>query len=254
MDALPRHGDVVAVAPDRTRPPSKALWAAEIPRAAWTVLRLAATPRTTNDTVPGRGRPVMLLPGLFNSDRSNIALRLRLNGLGYCATGWGLGRNFGERTIGREASRLIAAIDALAADAAAPVALVGVSLGGIMARYVARRRPDLVGAVVTISSPFAGDPRATNVWRAFEWVTRERIDDPRLVALWGEAARPLAMPSLAIWSASDGLVNGHNCRGEGDPLARDLRIASGHLAVQLNPDVLRAVADFLGGSGAQRSP
>lgn len=225
----------------RPRAPSKLLWAAELPRAAWTVASwprhratLAAAPR-------GDGRPVMLLPGLFNSDRSNFVLRRFLLGLGYDAHGWGLGRNRGARTVGAEGERIVAAVEALYGRAG-PVTLIGVSLGGIVARLVAHRRPDLVRQVVTISSPFAGPGKATNVWRAFEWGTGERLDDPAVMARSAAIARPLPVPSAAIWSPSDGLVNGTICR---DEAGEAIEVRSGHLGVQVKPEVLLAVARVL---------
>jgi pimeloyl-ACP methyl ester carboxylesterase len=236
MDALPGHGDAVVL-----KPPSKALWAAELPRAAWMVATwwrhralLAAAPR-------GDGRAVMVLPGLFNSDRSNFALRRYLNGLGYNCVGWGFGRNLGIRTVGQEAAKLIARVEALAAQHG-PVTLIGVSLGGIMARLVAVRRPDLVREVITVASPYAGSGKATNVWRAFEWVTGERLDDPAVIARSAELAGPLPVPATAIWSRSDGLVAGAICRDDG---AQCIEVRSSHLGVQLRPEVLRVVADVL---------
>ena len=224
-------------------PPSKALWAAELPRAAWTVATwwrhrpaLAAAPR-------GDGRTVMILPGLFNTDRSTAVMRSYLNRIGYRASGWGLGRNRGVRTVGTEAERLIARVESLAA-AAGPVTLIGVSLGGIMARLVAHRRPDLVHAVITVSSPYAGSPKATNVWRAFEWMTGERLDDPAVVLRSDAIAAPLPVPSTAIWSRSDGLVNGLICH---DAAGHAVEVRSGHLGVQLKPEVLIAVARALSG-------
>ncbi|HEX8382580.1 MAG TPA: alpha/beta fold hydrolase [Sphingomonas sp.] len=221
-----------------TRPPSKLLWAAELPRAAWVVatwwrhrVALAGAP-------PGDGRAVMLLPGLFNSDRSNFVMARFLRRLGYRVEGWGLGRNRGVRSVGPDAERLIARIAALAAEAG-PVTLVGVSLGGMLARLVAHRRPDLVRAVVTVSSPYAGDPRATNVWRAFELFTGERVDDPSVRARSARIAAPLPVPATAIWSASDGLVAGEICRCDH---AVAVEIRSGHLGVQLKPALLLAVA------------
>lgn len=241
MDAVSRFGH--GLAPPPVKPPSASLLLREWPRAALTVARLTGA-RARLDAMPrGDGRPVMLLPGLFNSDRSNFVLRNYLDRLGYRVQGWGLGRNFGSRTIGAEGELLFAAVAALAADAKQPVTLVGVSLGGIMARLVAHRRTELVREVITVASPFAGPPRATNVWRAFELVTGERVDDPRVVALGAEVARPLPVPTTAIWSASDGLVNGHACR---DDHARCIEVTSGHLGVQLNPDVLLAIAGVLG--------
>lgn len=160
---------------------------------------------------------------------------------GYRAHSWGFGRNLGARTIGTQAERLIERLEAMAA-AHGPVTLIGVSLGGMIARLVAQRRPELVREVITIVSPFAGDARATNVWRFFEWFTGERLDDPAVTARSAEIAAPLAVPSTAIWSRSDGLVAGQICR---DSHSRSIEINSSHLGVQLRPDVMLAVAGVL---------
>ena len=229
------------------RPPSKLLWAAEVPRAALTLLSLLRSRAMLGDVPRGDGRPILLLPGLFNSDRSNVVLRRYLSGLGYRTDGWGLGRNFGTRAIGPDAEKLFARIRALHAETGQPVTLIGISLGGIMARFAAQRLPGLVREVITVSSPFAGSPRATNVWRAFELITGDRIDSARVTAQGQEAAAPLGVRSTAIWSRSDGLVNGRICRGTGDPLARDIEIRAGHLGVQLHPQALRAIAGVLAG-------
>ncbi|MDR6147687.1 triacylglycerol lipase [Sphingomonas sp. SORGH_AS870] len=221
-------------------PPSKALWAAELPRALWMGAtwwrhraELAAAPR-------GDGRAVMVLPGLFNSDRSNIVLRRYLAARGYRVRGWGLGRNLGVRSVGPDAGHLIARIESVADRG--PVTLIGISLGGIMARMVAQARPDLVADVVTISSPYAGPARATNVWRAFETLTGERVDDPAVIARSAAIAGPLPCPSAAIWSRSDGLVAGIICRDDTTPA---VEVRSSHLWVQHRPQVLAAVATIL---------
>jgi len=195
----------------------------------------------------GDGRPVLILPGLFNTDRSNGVLRRYLHALGYRAYRWELGRNLGPRTIGADAERLFARIEAIRAEAGAPVTLIGVSLGGLMARLAAHRLPGAVREVITVSSPFAGSPRATNVWRAFEWITRDSVDRPALIAQQEELARPLPVPATAIWSRSDGLVNGLNCLAPDDLGCRDIEVRSGHLGVQIKPEVLLAIAGVLGG-------
>jgi pimeloyl-ACP methyl ester carboxylesterase len=196
------------------------------------------------DAAKGDGRPILILPGLFNSDRSNFAMRLMLNRLGYRAHRWELGRNFGSRTIGDDGERLFERIAELHAEAGQTVTLIGVSLGGIMARLAAHRHPELVREVITISSPYAGDPRATNVWRAFEWLTGDKIDDPAVVARRAEVAAPLPVPATAIWSRSDGLVAGVICHSSD---CRAIEVHSGHLGVQVKPEVLRAIAEVLGG-------
>lgn len=223
-------------------PPSKLLMALEVPRAFATLARLAVRMPGLNRLPRGDGRPVLLLPGLFNTDLSLTVLRRYLRRLGYRSYAWQLGRNLGVRTSGAEAERVIARVAAIHAETGEKVTLAGVSLGGIMARLVAHRRPDLVREVVTISSPFAGSPSGTNVWRQFQLVTGEKIDDPVVQRRLAEAARPLPVPATAIWSHSDGLVNGLICREPEGAACRSIEVRSGHLWVQMHPDVLRAVA------------
>ena len=234
-------------------PPSQWLRAAELPRALHGAAALAGAWRSLPRARIGGGRPVMLLPGLVNSDRSLSLLRRYLRDLGYDARGWGLGRNLGVRATGIEAERLIARVRAFAQERGAPVSLVGVSLGGIMARIVAHRAPQAVARVITVASPYAGHPRGTNVWRAFEWLTGERVDDVTVQARLAEARRPLSVPATAIWSASDGLVGGRLCHQPGEPGLTVVRVSSGHVGVQWRPEVLRAVAAALARGQSSRS-
>ena len=136
------------------------------------------------------------------------------------------------------------------ASAEGPVTLVGISLGGLIARLVGHRRPDLVREVITVSSPFAGPSKATNVWRAFEWASGERLDDPAVVARGDVIAAALPMPTTAIWSRSDGLVAGDACH---DLQGHAIEIRSSHLGVQIRPDVLLGIARTLAGSGNHQS-
>lgn len=226
-----------------SKPPSKLLWALEIPRGAFGLATLFGARRMLASGPRSDGRPVLVLPGMSNSDRSNMVLLRYLTKLGYRAEGWGLGRNLGARTIGAEGERLFERIRALYDETGETVTLIGISLGGIMARYAAHRMPDTVREVVTISSPFAGDPRATNVWRAFELLTGDRIDAPHIVAQSALVAQALPVPTTAIWSRSDGLVNGLICH---DADCRSVEVRSSHIGVQVRPEVLLAVARVLG--------
>ena len=233
---------IPAAAP--VKAPSKARWAAEVPRAAWTLATLPGRWRGLQRAPRGDGRPVMLIPGLFDNDRSMGLMRRYLAGLGYTVRGWGLGRNIGAKAAGADADRLVDQVAAFAAEAGEAVTLVGVSLGGILARMVAHRTPGLVREVITVNSPFAGDPRATNVWRAFEWLTGEKIDDASVVARrLALAARP-PVRATAIWSASDGLVNGAICHTPDEP---SIEIRSAHMGVHIHPAALHAIARTLGG-------
>ena len=225
--------------------PSKLLFAAELPRAAWTVAQLIAARRRLSAAPRGDGRPILLIPGLATSDLSNVVMRRFLNGLGYRARGWGLGANLGNRTVGPGAVRLEILVRYAYEEAGEPLTLIGVSLGGILARLAAHRFPEMVREVITVSSPFAGNARATNVWPAFQWLSGNKIDDPDVEAMRALAASPPPVPTTAIWSASDGFVNPSLCRS---PSCRSIEVTGSHLGVQFRPQVLLAIANVLAGA------
>ena len=166
----------------------------------------------------------MILPGMCNTERSTFVMRRFLERIGYDARGWGLGRNLASRTIGADSERLFAAVAAFAEETGEPVTLIGVSLGGIMARLVAHRHPELVREVITVASPYAGDPRATNVWRLFELLTGDKIDSAAVVAQRLEIAAPLSMAATAIWSRTAGVVNGMICHAPNEPGCRAIEV------------------------------
>ncbi len=196
----------------------------------------------------------MLLPGLFNSDMSMTVLRRYLRRIGHNAVGWKLGRNLGSRAIGADGERLLARLDDFYRESGQPVTLVGVSLGGIMGRFAAHRVPEQVREVITVSSPYAGDPRDTNVWRAFEVLTGERVDSASVIERRAEIARPLPVPATAIWSRSDGLVNGFTCHAPDEPGLRSIEVTSSHVGVQWRPEVLTTIAKVLAGHHSGTMP
>ncbi len=225
------------------RPPSKLLMAAELPRAMFGAVELVAKAPRLARAPRGDGRPVVILPGLVNPDWANFAMRRYLRRLGYDARGWGLGPNLGARSVGAEGEKLDRLIRDVFAETGQKVTLIGISLGGLMARLMAHRWPEQVREVITISSPFAGDPKATNLWRVFEWLSGERVDDAAVQANRLLVEREPPVPTTAIWSASDGLVQGRICRTEE---CRSIEVRSGHVWVQMRAEVLLHVAEVLG--------
>ena len=130
------------------------------------------------------------------NDRTTMELRRALAEAGFRAYPWDMGWNLGARpdTIERLARRL----DAISPGK--PVLVVGWSLGGVFARELARAAPDRVSAVVTLGSPFSGDPHQNNVWRLYEWVAGHKVDEPPIARITDKPP----VPSLAIWSRRDG--------------------------------------------------
>lgn len=115
-----------------------------------------------------RGEPhgVLVLPGFMTTDFSTQLLRRYVRGLGHTVWGWRLGRNLGPTS--EILDGMPQAVELLAERTGSPVSVVGWSLGGVFAREIARRRPDLVRQVITLGSPFAlRDPAQSRVGRAF---------------------------------------------------------------------------------------
>ncbi len=99
----------------------------------------------------GDGHPVLVLPGLFAGDAYLRPLRGWLGRIGYTPVRSGLERNPGwseelvdelcqvaERAFDRRGKR---------------VSIVGHSMGGVLARSIAARRPDAVDRVIALGSP-----------------------------------------------------------------------------------------------------
>ena len=114
----------------------------------------------------GNGQKIIIIPGFLASDRTTARLRRSLNAAGFDAYGWGLGRNKGVTADMFE--RLSAQLDRTEGDA--PVTFIGWSLGGLIAREFAKHYPRRVAKVITLGSPFSGNPRANNAWRIYELI------------------------------------------------------------------------------------
>lgn len=227
------------------RRPSTLLGLLEVPRAIAEMGALPLAASTLAAAPRGDGHPVMVLPGFVADDAATRVLRHFLRARGHNAGGWELGRNLGPKAIGMQGEALVDRVLAWHATSGRRVSLVGWSLGGIMARIVARRVPHAVRQVVTFGAPFSGDPRATNVWRAYERLAGQRIDDPVTRGLLAEGAGPLAVPSSAIFSRDDGIVAWQNCRGGDGDRCESIEVRGSHLGLASNPAVLYAVADRL---------
>ncbi|VVT08581.1 Alpha/beta hydrolase [Sphingomonas sp. EC-HK361] len=217
----------------------------EVPRAFGEYRALARASALADEVPAGDGHPVLVIPGFMAGDGSTAGLRSFLGDVGYDARAWALGRNFGPRSIGKEGEQLIARLEDIHDETGHTVSLVGWSLGGIMARIIAQRVPQCVRQIVTLGSPFAGSPRATNVWRAYEFLAGHRIDDPAAQMLLELGMQHPPVPTTALYSRADGVVAWQNCRQRASATTENVEVAGSHLGLCANPAVLRIVADRL---------
>lgn len=161
----------------------------------------------------GRGQRVVVLPGRGFGDASTGPLRAFLGAKGYDVVGWTLGAN---RNDARAMVRPVIELLERRGDESGPVALVGQSLGGYLAREVARQRPDLVFQVITLGSPL------------FERTS----------------SAELTVPVTALWSAADRVVAPRRASG-GDGDVELIEVHSTHFSMGLDPDAWLTVARVL---------
>jgi alpha/beta hydrolase fold len=190
---------------------------------------------------PADGPPLMVIPGFLASDRTTLGLQRALAEAGYRVRGWGLGINRGARpdTLEKIAEQ------AQLHGRGRPLILVGWSLGGIFAREVAKRRPDLVDKVVTLGTPFSGDPRSNNAWRLYELIAGHPVDAPPIAV---RPAEKPPVPTLALWSRSDGVVAPACARGGEGESDRQVELDCSHMGFGVSsrayPRIVAAIRSF----------
>jgi dienelactone hydrolase len=202
--------------------------------------RTRAQAATLAQAMRGDGRKVLLLPGLLASEQRMEPLRHVLIGAGYEAHGWGMGRNFGPRPETLE--QIDRRVDAIRGQGSAPVTLVGWSLGGLFAREYAKFAPHKVGGVVTMGTPFSGDPRANHAWRLYQLVSGFPVDRPPF-ACDREGKPPV--PTVALWSRRDGVILPECAEGRAGERDRAIEVDCTHMGFAAAPEGILAVGKAL---------
>jgi predicted esterase YcpF (UPF0227 family) len=184
-------------------------------------------------------RTVVLLPGFGAGPRSLVALLGHLRRRGHAVSDWGLGRNTGRVQELRDAMR--GRVAGHARESGGPVTLVGWSLGGYIARELAREQPEMVRRIVTLGSPVVGGPRFT---ATAQWYERNGYDLDKVErAIKDRYARPLQTPVVAIYSKRDGVVAWQACIDRWSPNVRHVEVDESHIGMGFAPAVLRIVAE-----------
>jgi predicted esterase YcpF (UPF0227 family) len=216
---------------DELPPPS---WR-RLHEAAWLGSRIFRSFGHLNPRGPEDGPPALVIPGFIADDRTTMELRRALAEAGFRAHGWDRGWNLGARhdTIDQLKERL----DQVSTEE--PVLVVGWSLGGVFARELARTHPERVRAVVTLGSPFSGDPHQNNVWRLYEWVAGHKVDEPPIARITDKPP----VPTLALWSRYDGLIAVRAARGLAHESDHSVELDCTHMAFGVSRRTTRQVVE-----------
>lgn len=196
----------------------------EVPRLLLSGPRLAGAPR-------GRRQPVLALPGHSSSDAATAPLRAYLGWLGYDTRGWGMGTNHGD--VQALLPEVEAAVERHASSSGSPVHLIGWSLGGVLAREVARDRPDLVAQVITYGTPVVGGPTFT--------LAASSYGPAQVQAIAEQAAErtsvPISVPVTAFFSRRDQVVSWRACIDPDNDHVDHVEVGSTHIGLGMDPDV-----------------
>ncbi|GGO80179.1 alpha/beta hydrolase [Marinobacterium nitratireducens] len=231
---------------DRKRPALiHSLLEARVPlEIAGLLLSLPLLPNTPR----GDGHPVLVLPGLTAGDEGTFLLRQYLASLGYSCHAWHMGRNIGP--LAGNQDRLTSRVRLLAEQYQQPVSLIGWSMGGLFARYVAHEVPELVRSVTSLGSPInlheEADNIATLVARMGSNIALEDYTSLVNEKSWHHWRTTPPVPTTAIYSRSDGACYWSTTR---DPLQHDraenVRVPGSHSGMTHNAFVFAVLADRL---------
>jgi len=222
-----------------SRPPAARTSLGELASVLEGARLLGATPRLS--TAPrGDGHLVVDIPGWKAPAVTGAPLRFYLNRLGYDARSWGFGTNTGDPR--RDVKRLAKRVLDLVEERGEPASLLGWSLGGVIAREVARLHPDAVRRVITYGTPVAGGALYTSIARAY---ARGADVNAEKVARRLHAADPIRVPLTVIFSRRDGVVSWQACIDHATPDVEHVEVSSTHIGMGIDPDVWAIVADRL---------
>ena len=209
------------------------------------------------------GEPVVLVPGFLAGDSSLGPMSRTLRHLGFRTYRADVRANVG--CTMSAAAQLEERIAEVARRRGSRVRVVGHSLGGMLARGVAARRPDLVAGIVTMGSPVLA-PGAHHVSLARSVEVLVRLNRAGVRGLMAEdcvagacaresfdqarAPMPEGVDFTAIFSRRDGIVDWRACL---DPAARAVEVRSSHVGMAFDPVVIAAVSAALRPVGAVAS-
>ena len=202
-------------------------------------------------------RSIGLVPGFLASDASLGPLTEWLRGLGHRTARVGIRMNVGCST--QLVDRLEERVERHAERYGRPVMLIGQSRGGLLARGLAMRRPDLVDQVVSLGSPHR-DPLACHPLVLAQVGLVGALGTLGVPGLFKrdcfggdegccedfrrQAFEPLpdGVRHVSIYSRTDGIVDWRSCLAED---AEHVEVPGTHSGMAINRHVYRVVARTL---------
>jgi pimeloyl-ACP methyl ester carboxylesterase len=199
------------------------------------VFAYGPTPPDPAELPPGNGHVVFVIPAFLVGDAFSMPLIKFLNRCGYRAAGWDFGINWGPTP--RIMSGLRRRFVEMREREGGPITVIGISLGGLMARYLAYEYPRDVRQVITLASPY-NLPTSSTLAPLVKFGARYYSDAIDLARF----ATPLPVPATALFTRKDAVVSWESCF---DERCNAIDVDGPHIMICKNPRALRAVAETL---------
>ena len=226
--------------PPAGAPVSLATWLREL---KGFVKCLATPPPFPETAARGHDEPVLVVPAFLSPDLSTVAIRKFLRQQGFAPVPWGCGINFGPTP--NALAKLRQCIRANAERYQRKVFVVGISLGGTLAREAAKPCANCIEHLVTVASP-VNLPVVTPLAPFARFASLFWDADMKLAA--ARVAEPPPIPLTAIVSLSDGIVDWRACVPRPSSQTEIVALSGDHMTMGSNPDVLRVIAARLAGN------
>jgi hypothetical protein len=98
--------------------------------------------------------------------------------------------------------------------------------------------------VITLGSPFASSPKATNAWRVYEMASGRSAEEEGH-RFGGSLSETPPVPTTAIYSRTDGICAWQGCMEKTSATSESIEVESSHCGMGHHPAVVYAVADRL---------
>ncbi len=217
-------------------------------------MRLKISPVYWGLGIPhGNGEPVLLVPGFLAGDWMMLELGRWLRRIGYRPHHANIVWNTDCPDL--TARRLEQRAQAISRREGKKIRLVGHSLGGMLAKYVAQESPQVVDRVVTMGSPFRdmvkAHPAVVGIWDKLK-LKRSKVVGRNLKPSCGTGhctcgfvrsmllPKSVTLPQFAIYSKKDGVVEWESCAEDNEE--NNSVVNGSHIGLIIEPNAYRALA------------
>lgn len=202
----------------------------------------------------GDGKQVLVIPGFIANDLIMLPMRQWMRRIGYKPQAANI--HWNTNCPDKTAADLVRQIEVMHKKSGRKVILVGHSLGGMLAKAIIQRIPELIDRVVTVGSPFRdmveAHPAVVGVWDYLK-VGQGKLIARNLKASCGTgycvcdfvksmiAPDHVDVPQFAIYSRNDGVVGWQSCAEKNPDNNIEVNQAS-HMGLAFNIGSYKALA------------